>query len=164
MFELLFNAGVNSHNIKDKNGNSMLIMATRLGLKKVVKNLLDNGVDINERDNDNNTALIWATVNNNKEIVKLLLEYKPKLNLIDNDNKWSALMYASNEHQTKDIVELLVNTGANINQTYKREEKIKEYPYYKYFNRTSLTLANENKYLEINGIEKFLKSKGAIVI
>jgi len=163
MFELLFNTGVNSENIRDKEGNSTLLMATRLGVTKVVKSLLDNGANINDRNSGNDTALIWATVKNNKEIIKLLLEYKPKLNLINNDKKWSALMYASNRHQTKDIVELLVNAGADSNQTYNREETIKEYPYSKYFNRTSLTLAKKNKYKNINGIEEFLKSKGAIV-
>jgi serine/threonine-protein phosphatase 6 regulatory ankyrin repeat subunit B len=163
MFELLFNAGVNSENIQDKEGNNTLLMATRLGLINVVKSLLDNGANINRRNKNNYTALIWATVKNHKEMVKLLLKYKPKLNFIDNDRKWSALMYASAWHQTKDIVELLVNAGANINQTYNREEKIKEYPYHKYFNRTSLTLSKENKYKNINGIEEFLKSKGAII-
>ena len=137
-------------------------MATRLGLKSVVESLLENGANVNTRNKDNDTALIWATVKNNKEIVEVLLKYKPNLNSIDN-NKWSALMYACNSHQSKDIVELLVNAGANINQYFNRYESRTNYQNSGYYNRTSLTLATENKYKSINGIEEFLKSKGAIV-
>jgi serine/threonine-protein phosphatase 6 regulatory ankyrin repeat subunit B len=162
LFKLLFEAEVNSENIRDKQGNTLLIMATKLGLESVVKSLLENGANVNERNNDNDTALIWATIKNNKKIVEILLECQPNLNAIDKSKNWSALMYASNSHQTKDIVELLVNAGADINQTYSRREKINSFDY-EYFNRTSLTLAKENKYRTINGIEEFLKSKGAIV-
>jgi len=163
MFELLFNAGVNSENIQDKKGNSTLLMATRLGLTNVVKSLLDNGANINERNSGNDTALIWATVNNNKEMVQLLLKYKPKLNLVDGAEKWSALMYASNRHQTKDIVELLVNEGANINQSFNRWESSTRYKESGTYSRTSLTLARENKYSEINGIKNFLENNGGII-
>ena len=155
MFELLFNAGVNSENIQDKEGNNTLLMATRLGLTKVVKNLLNNGANINERNNNKSTALISASHKNNKELVKILLEYKPNFNTLNNKG-WSALKIACRKHQTKEIVELLINAGADINQISKINDKIE--------NVTPLKVARWNQYENINSIEEFLKSKGGIVI
>jgi ankyrin repeat-rich membrane spanning protein len=151
LFKLLFEAEVNSENIRDKQGNTLLIMATRLELEGVVKSLLENGANVNERNNDNETALIWASQKNNKDVIEILLEYKPKLDLIDK-NGWSALKVACRNHQTKDIVELLVDTGANINQISEINDV------------TPLKTATWNEYDTINGIEEFLESKGAIII
>lgn len=55
----LLEAGIDP-NVRDKYGNTVLIIAGQNGLKNVAKAALRNGADINARNNKGNTALHFA--------------------------------------------------------------------------------------------------------
>lgn len=51
-----------------------LVKAVQYGATVRVRELIENGHDVNLPDNDTVTLLHWAGINNRVEIVKLLLE------------------------------------------------------------------------------------------
>ena len=61
--------------IKAKNSNcTPLYWASRNGLDKVVKLLIDKGAQLEARDNANCTALYWASRNGHDKVVRLLID------------------------------------------------------------------------------------------
>ena len=86
------------------------------GKPKIVKALLDAGADINSKDSENMTALAWAletSISSNlsdssKEVIKILLDAGA--------NAKDSLLYTfSEEGLTPDILEMLLEAGADIN-------------------------------------------------
>jgi len=58
---------------------------SRFGCLEIIKLLIENGVNINEKDDNNKTALFYATKYGQVEIVKLLIENGANINEKDND-------------------------------------------------------------------------------
>jgi ankyrin repeat protein len=108
----LINLGVDV-NIKDKNGSTALIYASRNGYKDIVELLLKYKADINIKNKFGNTALIYALRNGYKEIVELLLKYKADVNIKDNYGSTALILASYNGHI--EIVELLLKHGADVN-------------------------------------------------
>lgn len=67
---------------------------TLLGYEKIVQNLLETNVDINDGDTNGNTALIFATKQGYLNIVQILIEHGVDLNLED-ENGFTALHWAA---------------------------------------------------------------------
>ena len=61
---------------KDEQGNSLLIIATKLGDNEIVKILLEHGVDPNIRNKCGNTALHYAINYGYRKIRDMLLVYQ----------------------------------------------------------------------------------------
>jgi ankyrin repeat protein len=76
-----------------------------------IKNLIDNGVDINLQNNEGVTALILASTNGNKEIVRYLIDSGANLD-IQTKEGITALMCTKNEH--KEVMRYLIDSGANL--------------------------------------------------
>jgi ankyrin repeat protein len=75
---------------------------------KKVKELINQGIDINIKNNHGNIALIDASCYGEKEIVKLLLNH-PNIDVnIQSDYGYTALINASYKRH-KEIVKLLLN-------------------------------------------------------
>ena len=72
IFKLLFSK--ENINNKNRNGDTALICASRVGNAKVVEFLLAKGAKIGLRNNSGSTALIAASKKGHKEIIKLLLK------------------------------------------------------------------------------------------
>ena len=98
-------------NEKDEWGNTALINACRSGYETIMKLLLDNGANVNDKTNDGQTALMYAS--QYKWDAKWLLEKGANVNEKD---KWgnTALTYAFDESNF-DGVRLLLNHGSDIN-------------------------------------------------
>jgi len=95
-------------------GNIELIDAAQNNNIDLVRQLLDNGIDINVRDDTGNTALARASQEEgHDDIVELLLEKDANPNIQDHDGN-TALMWAS-YNVNIEIIELLLNSGANTN-------------------------------------------------
>ena len=82
-----------------------LLKACCNGNLKKVKQLLEEGADVNVKDEKGRTALMFASWYSHKEVVKQLLEKGADVDAEDIYGK-TALMYAS-EKGHKEIVELL---------------------------------------------------------
>ena len=107
-------------NQRDKQRNTPLILASRVGHFSKVKILLSteegrNGINFKNKSGE--TALISAAKNGHEEVVKLLLENGPKVNLTDSKHNNTALMAAiQSSFPNKDrIVKSLLQRKANPN-------------------------------------------------
>ncbi len=86
--------------------------AARDGNIEVIKQHLDNGVDVNSKDESQGTALHLAAVTGHKEIVELLIAKGADVDAKDNHG-WTPLHYTvSGVH--KEIVEILIAKGADV--------------------------------------------------
>jgi ankyrin repeat protein len=108
--EELIKQGVNV-NTRDINGDTVLIIAARLGLGEIVDCLLDNGADVNEKDKEGWTALMKT---DNRRIAESLIKHGADVNAKDKDG-WTALMIAALIGRF-DIVKYLVDLGVDLNK------------------------------------------------
>ena len=74
--------------------DEMLLIACKFGDLEKVKQLLENGADVNAGDKDDRTALMFAAGNGHKEVVELLIENGADVNAKNIMGK-TALMSAS---------------------------------------------------------------------
>jgi len=84
--------------------NDLLIESARKGFLLGVEWAIENGADIK-----NSLALIYAAAAGRRDIVELLLKYEINTFIINGALHWASL----NEH--KNIIELLLKNGANVN-------------------------------------------------
>ncbi|ORX53768.1 hypothetical protein BCR36DRAFT_20552 [Piromyces finnis] len=97
--------------IKDKNGNTLLLLYYACLSKKINKDAIRYiveklKVDINSQDKFGMTPLMYAVQNQNQDIVKYLIERKPDIDIIDNDG-WSYLHYAC-KYGLEDLIKYLI--------------------------------------------------------
>ncbi|MGI6395122.1 MAG: ankyrin repeat domain-containing protein [bacterium] len=93
-----------------KDGVMMLAEASKTGDFKKVKELLESGVDVNEKTENGWTALMSASYEGYDEIAKFLIEKGSDVNA-KTENGRTALKIAKEKGFTE-IVELLLKNGA----------------------------------------------------
>ena len=76
----------------------------------LVRELLDNGVDVNTRDSHNSTALEYAAEFGQVEMVKLLLERSAEVNTCNNDGETP--LYSAGDNGQIEIEKMLRDAGA----------------------------------------------------
>ncbi len=91
-----------------------IFYATEIGDYDRVKELLDNGKDVNIVDNNNSTPLYYACQSNNIKIVKILIERGANINSL-NYQKVSPLSLACYFKQFEIAKLLLDKNNANVN-------------------------------------------------
>ena len=72
---------------QNKNGQTLLHIATQNKSYKIIEYLLENGSNINSKDINNNTPLHIAAKLNDYESTQLLLKYNPIKNILNNNNE-----------------------------------------------------------------------------
>ncbi|MDR2876738.1 MAG: ankyrin repeat domain-containing protein [Chromatiales bacterium] len=92
--------------------NADLVLAARYGQLARVRQLLDQGVDINTRDALGRTALIVAAAESDTDVVSLLLERGADIALRDNDGS-DALTAAVIKGRSQNVIRLL-DAGAAL--------------------------------------------------
>lgn len=75
-------------------GHTPLMRAALDGNTEKVKQLIQQGADINQRDDNGRTGLMFAVINTHYETMKLLLEYGADVNAKSNQGG-TALMGAA---------------------------------------------------------------------
>ena len=106
---LLITAGADV-NKADEEGETPLVVASRLGHTETVKLLIEKGADVNRADEDGSTPLLLAAYPGRTEIVKLLIAAGADVNKAA-WNGGTPLHLASYNGHTE-IVELLKQAGA----------------------------------------------------
>lgn len=115
----------------DKAGRDALNIASYRNSEKVVKYFIESGLDVNTADNAGATALLWSTTRNNGSIkvIKTLLDAGADATAVDKDGNNAILNVVSRDvtHKTKkgsvkEILELLVASGASLNATTEKGE------------------------------------------
>ena len=94
---------------------SQLQLAASRGEIEIIKEILDQGGDINETNKHKKTALMLAAGNGRLEATQLLIDRNALIDAQEVDGM-TALMMASSDGKTN-TVKLLVDNGANINIT-----------------------------------------------
>ncbi len=123
-----------------------LIQAVMAGDGDKVKELLDNGADVDVRDRNGMTPLILAAKKGRSQIVRLLLEKGADVNAQDEVMGWTALILAS-ALGYKSVVKLLLENGADVSIKDKN-------------GMTALKYAIKNDYVEIAKLIKAVKTSG----
>lgn len=96
-------------------GLTPLLLAASSGQTKLIKYLLDSGVDVNQVDSTGHAALHVASVKGHQKVVEYVLITKG--NKINKEHLNSALFMAAAEGYVK-IVNQLLKAGANPNYKY----------------------------------------------
>ena len=119
--------------------------------------LLDLGVDINDQDDFGRSALFIAIKLGNEKEVSWLIDHGVRLNdlLSENGNEKSALYWAISLPKSKEeIVQLLLDNGADINRKDNSDESVIQYAKRSYLVTDSILKmleAKEKENLELGG-------------
>ena len=102
-------------NIKNKKGQTFLMIASEKGYKNIVSYLIEKGADINIKDKNNWTALMYAVKHiYNNVVIDELLKYNPDINIyFEKDTKY-LLKYAIQNNNIKTL-KLLSKKGIDFN-------------------------------------------------
>jgi hypothetical protein len=98
--------------------DELLLKAVNDDNLELVKQLLDNGADVNAKNNSGDTALILT---NNLEIAKLLIEKGADVNIKNNSGDTAYFMACKNMHD--DISKLLIKKGADTTLKNKNNQE-----------------------------------------
>jgi ankyrin repeat protein len=129
----------------EKEGEHTNLMRAALnGDLEVMKVLLTDGADVNERNAEGRTALMFAAANSQTEAAKALLDHDADVNLVANDGGTALILAAS--AGDIELIRLLLSKGADPSRRYVQDE------------RTALSLAREKNYEEI---AQLLEAAGA---
>ena len=93
-------------------GHTPLMRAALDGDTESVKELINQGADINRRDDDGRTALMFAVINRHYETMKLLLEHGADVNATSKQGG-TALMGAAMDGELS-MVQALLDKGADL--------------------------------------------------
>jgi ankyrin repeat protein len=110
--DLFIKAGMNI-NVRDKDGNTALMLASMTGDPKIVNLLIGKGADINARSTAGYTALMYVSSKGDTAMAGLLIKKGTDVNIRNNDGD-TALMLAS-LNGNFEAAKLLVESGADVN-------------------------------------------------
>lgn len=99
----------------NKNLSIELVEAVKTGNLIRLKEIINLGVNINNKDQNGNTILFLASLYGQKEVVELLINIGANVNERDNNGR-TPLMYAAYNGHTS-VIELLLQSGADVYQT-----------------------------------------------
>jgi ankyrin repeat protein len=110
-----------SPEVRNDAGETPLLLASRYDHAGAARALLEGGADVNARDKRGFTPLMRAVLNGSVETVKTVMEFRPDLNAQTTDpdpdtSGSTALMYAVAKDR-KEVVDLLLDAGADINES-----------------------------------------------
>ena len=94
--------------IQSKNPLTPLMLAAAAGNIEHVKELIEEGVDVNARGPRNSTALMYAVGGGHIEVVRQLVQHGADVEACE-EGGWSALKHAREDEETE-IVEFLEST------------------------------------------------------
>ena len=99
-------------NIPDKNGDTPLILAARLGFSEGAARTLMHGALVDKTNKLGETALIVAVQQRQAGIVKMLLEAGADPDRTDHASGYSARDYAKRDNRSQDILKLIETVKA----------------------------------------------------
>ena len=89
-------------------------VAGKAGLEEV-RQLIQDGADINAKDKNKSTPLMSAAeYNTNPEVLKVLLEADTDVNA-QSKNGWTPLMHVALYNTNPEVLKVLLEAGADVN-------------------------------------------------
>ncbi|MDH4241512.1 MAG: ankyrin repeat domain-containing protein, partial [Phycisphaerae bacterium] len=81
-----------------------------------IKELIEDGTDVDSKDKENQTPLLYAALCGNKQVVEYLVDKGADINARRSERD-QPILHKIARHGDKDMVELLISKGANVNAT-----------------------------------------------
>ena len=108
----LYTAGARLHDIRNREGETLLMVSAKQGNAENVKQLTEKGSDVNAQSNKGHSAMTYASRYGHLSIVKYLLNHGAEVN-IANNNGWTPLLKAARGGHLK-VVDYLLAHDADI--------------------------------------------------
>ena len=122
-------------NIVDKNGFACLMDAVRADCcEGMLQTIIDRGASVNATDKANATALMMACYRSHSNAIHVLLKAGSDVNIADN-NGMTCLMHAVAAHRSQELLQAIIDHGAEVNATTKD-------------NTTALMLACQKRHID----------------
>ena len=93
--------------------NNNLIEASKLGNESLVKDLIEQGLDVNARDKEGKTSLYYAVIQEDQKVTEILLQNQANVNITDNNGKTP--LHLAVLFNQQEGVRLLFQYGADPN-------------------------------------------------
>lgn len=105
----------NGHNIDivDKQGKSLLHIASEHGHLELFKYFIRKGLNIKYKDSKKNNAFYYACIGGNEEIINIILDIEPAIGRKTN----SSLLQILYTTRSMETIYKLISSGININET-----------------------------------------------
>ena len=130
---ILLNASSNPNITDDTYGDTCLIKAIRQDCSiDVLQAIIDHAANVNATNKDHVTALIMACIKKHYSAINILLNASADPNIPDDTFGDTCLIGASKQQCSIEVLQLLIDHGADVNATNKENE-------------TALTVACSNK-------------------
>eukprot|EP01130_Rhizamoeba_saxonica_P008809 TRINITY_DN3568_c0_g1_i1.p1 TRINITY_DN3568_c0_g1~~TRINITY_DN3568_c0_g1_i1.p1 ORF type:complete len:638 (-),score=136.54 TRINITY_DN3568_c0_g1_i1:2085-3998(-) len=114
--KVLIDHGANPHTEKTKDGKFALHLAVESGSSKVVKLLLENGVDPNilDKTEEENGAIHYAADRNYNNILNCLLDHEANVDLTNSNNETPLARALTNKIKPVECITTLIQRGADL--------------------------------------------------
>ena len=117
--KVLLKAGADP-TIADNTGNTCLMYAVHADCSdEVLQAIIDHGVDVNATSKDNHTALLIACQKRHEDAIYVLLNAGFDTNNAYTDGGNTCLMAAVISHCSKEVLQAIIDHGADVNATDK---------------------------------------------
>ena len=115
---VLLKAGANTNILLDDHGSTCLMCAVANDCsKEVLQAIIDHGGKVNDTDKQNVTSLRIACGKSNTDAINVLLKAGADTNIALNDSGGTYLMYALHRDCSKEVLQAIINYGADVNAT-----------------------------------------------
>ena len=104
-----------------------LVSVSMIPIPKMIKHLIEFGVDVNARDHYGNTPLHYAARLKNSEIMEMLLNAHAEVDPINKDGLTPLHLMLTKKPHNLQAIELLLSHGANIQKSFQGELSVWQY-------------------------------------
>lgn len=145
IYNIIIMLGNGDPNFSNSENQTILMLASELGIDKIIIKLLKNDIDVNFKDNYKKTALLYAIERCMENTVELLLNSNAKL--FPSENCSSPELFSACYNANLKITQMILNCGVNLNADSKNRENALTYALMNYKHGEEI-----GKFLLENGI------------